>query len=462
MRGAAATIGPSLRRRLIWQLLAGAAVMALALYLAVRTTAEQAAQASQDSILLAATASVADGLRGTDEGVEIDLSQATFSMLGAVGQDRLFWRIVVGGDTLTGYDDLPLPQVAPTGPAPTVYSATYRDADLRLAAVARSVLAGDRLQPALIVLGQTRFGQRQIADRLANGAALAGLGFFALAVPLALVFTNSVLSPVRRLADAVARRGPADLRGVDHPTPRELAPLVTALNSFIARLRATLSQTETFIAEAAHHIRTPLSTVRTEAEIALRGAEGDETRARLRSVIRAVDESARSAGQLLDHAMVAYRSNHLDVAEIDLRGTLVGLARSYAPTAELREIGLTLDTGTGPARVRGDRVLIESALRNLIDNALKYSAPEGMVHLSLSHDKGRVTVAVHDTGRGLAGAEAGDLTGRFRRGRNVEDVVGSGLGLTIVAEVARALDGDLALSAAEGGGTLAQLSLPVC
>jgi two-component system, OmpR family, sensor histidine kinase TctE len=109
MTGAAAIIGPSLRRRLIWQLLAGAAVMALALFLAVRTTAERAAEASQDSILVAATASVADGLRGTDEGVEIDLSQATFSMLGAAGQDRLFWRIVVGGETLTGYDDLPLP-----------------------------------------------------------------------------------------------------------------------------------------------------------------------------------------------------------------------------------------------------------------------------------------------------------------------------------------------------------------
>jgi two-component system sensor histidine kinase TctE len=267
---------------------------------------------------------------------------------------------------------------------------------------------------------------------------------------------------VRRLADAVARRGPADLRSVDHPTPRELAPLVAALNSFIARLRTTLAQTETFIAEAAHHIRTPLSTVRTEAEIALRGAENDDTRARLRSVIRGVDESARSAGQLLDHAMVAYRSNRLDPAEIDLRDTLSGLAQSFAPTADLREIALTLDAGTAVARVRGDRVLVESALRNLIDNALKYTAPEGAVHLSLARTVDRVTVAVQDTGRGLDGAEAGRLTARFQRGTNVGDVVGSGLGLTIVDEVARTMDGDFALVPVEGGGTLARLSLPAC
>ncbi len=383
-------------------------------------------------------------------------------MLGAAAQDRLFWRIVVGDETLTGYDDLPLPATAPTGPAPFVYAARYRGADLRIAAVARGVMAGERPQPALILLGQTRDGQRAIAGRLAHGAVLAGLGFFVLAVPLALVFANSVLAPVSNLARAVADRGPADLRPVDHPAPRELAPLVAALDSFIARLRLTLGQTETFIAEAAHHIRTPLATVRTEAEIALREARDDETRARLRSVIRAVDESARSAGQLLDHAMVAYRSRRMDAAEIDLRETLAALARSFAPTADLRDIALTVDPGNGPARVRGDRVMVESALRNLIDNALKYSAAEGAVHLTLDCAAGRVTVGVRDTGRGLAGMDAGALTARFRRGPNVGDVVGSGLGLTIVDEVARAMGGDFALVPAEGGGTLARLSLPAC
>jgi two-component system sensor histidine kinase TctE len=452
----------SLRRRLLLQLLAGAAIMALALYFAVRTTAERATEASQDAILIAAAASVADGLRGTEEGAEIDLNRATFSMVAAAGQDRLFWRIEVGGETLTGYDDLPLPATLPGGTEPVVYDARYRDAELRIAAVARNVMAGDRLQPALVLLGQTRYGQEVIAGRLANGAALAGLAFFALAVPMALLFTNSVLAPVRRLAEAVSRRGPADLRSVDYPTPRELAPLRDALNSIIARLGATLSQTETFIAEAAHHIRTPLSTVRTEAEIALRRAEGDETRTRLRSVIRAVDESARSAGQLLDHAMVAYRSNRMDLAEIDLAGVLADLARSFAPTAELRDIALTLDPGPAGARVRGDRVLVESALRNLIDNALKYTPPEGAVHLSLATDGGHARIEVRDTGRGLAGADAERLTARFQRGPNAGDVVGSGLGLTIVAEVARAMGGTFTLTPAEGGGTLATLALPLC
>lgn len=453
---------PPLRRTLLLQLLLGAAVMALGLYLAVRTTAERATEAAQDAILITAVASVADGLRGTEQGVEFELNRATFSMIAAAGQDRLFWRVQVGATTLTGYDDLPLPTRAPDGTAPELYDAAYRDADLRLAAVARSVMGRDGLQPALIVLGQTRFGQRAIAGQLAKDAALAGLAFFALAVPLALLFTNSVLGPVRRLAEAVERRGPADLRSLDHPTPRELVPFVAALNSFIARLRATLSQTETFIAEAAHHIRTPLSTVRAETEIALRRAESEETRTRLRSVIRAVDESARSAGQLLDHAMVAYRSNRMKRTEIDLAALLGDLARSFAPTAELRDIALGVSPAPGPARVLGDRVLVESALRNLIDNALKYTDPEGSVHLSLTRTPTRITVEVRDTGRGLAGADIALLTTRFQRGPNSGDVVGSGLGLTIVAEVAQAMGGEFALEQAEGGGTVARLSFVPC
>ncbi|MFN3971331.1 MAG: sensor histidine kinase N-terminal domain-containing protein [Gemmobacter sp.] len=454
----------SLRRRLIVQLLVVAAVLAVALYFAVRQTADRAAEATQDAILGAAAVSVADALRGTEQGVEVDLSYATFSMLGAVAQDRLFWRIVIrdgtGGETLTGYDDLPLPVILPASPAPAFYSRPFRDADLRLAAVGRSVLAGDRLRGVVVVLGQTRYGQAQVAGQLANRAALLGLGFFVLAVPLSLLAAGSMLAPLDRLAQAVARRGPRDLRPVRHPSPRELAPLVTALNNFTARLRGALTQTETFIAEAAHHIRTPLATVRAEAELALRRAETEDTRARLRTVIRAVEESARSASQLLDHAMVLYRSDQMEPATLDLRQTLADLARAYAPTADMRDIAITLDPGPGPARVRGDPVLIESALRNLIDNAVKYSDADGEVHLSLTVAPGRVAVTVADRGRGLSGAVTPDLTARFRRGRNVADVVGSGLGLTIVAEVARALGGEFTMGPRPGGGTCACLTLP--
>jgi two-component system sensor histidine kinase TctE len=232
------------------------------------------------------------------------------------------------------------------------------------------------------------------------------------------------------------------------------------LNGFVARLRGALSQTETFIAEAAHHIRTPLSTVRTEAEIALRQSTDEATRVRLRSMIRGVEESARSASQLLDHAMVLYRSDQLETVEVDLGRAARNVARAFAPTADLKDLTLTVTGDDDPLPTRGDPLLIEAALRNLVDNAIKYSADETEVRILLSQGGGMVNVRVCDQGRGLSGASIQHLTRRFSRGGNVTDIVGSGLGLTIVTEVVAALGGTFSLTEQETGGTCASLSLP--
>ena len=451
----------SLRRRLVLQLLALAAVIAILLYFTARSTANQAAEATQDAILGAATATIADQLRGTEAGVDIDLAYSTFSMLGAMGQDRLFYRILVDGKTVTGYADLPLPQRSPDTLQPAFYSQPYRDTDLRIAAVARSVVVDNQLQPVLVLVGQTRYGQQAIADVMGNRAALLGLGFFLLAVPLSLLSAQSVLAPLNRLAEAVARRGPRDLRPVRHPTPPELAPLVNALNGFVARLRGALSQTETFIAEAAHHIRTPLSTVRSEAELALRQSQDEQTRSRLRSMIRAVEESGRSASQLLDHAMVLYRSDQMESADVDLAQVAQNVIRALSPTADLKDLTLLTEGLTAPLLTRGDALLIEAALRNLLDNAIKYSPPETTITLRLHRKAPFAVMQLCDQGRGLSGANVTQLARRFSRGHNVADVVGSGLGLTIVTEVASTLGGHFTLSPIETGGTCATLSLPL-
>ena len=450
----------SLRARLVLQLLVVAAVLAVLLFFTVRYTADRAAEATQDAILGAATTSVAEQLRATEEGVEIDLAYSTFSMLGAIGQDRLFYRIDIGNITVTGYDDLPLPEQRPTSLAAEFYTAPYLDTKIRISAVSRTIVVGTSPVPVLVMIGQTRQGQAAIAGALANRAALLGFGFFVLAVPLSLLSAGSIFNPINRLAEAVGRRGPRDLRAVRHPTPRELAPLVAALNGFVSRLRGALSQTETFIAEAAHHIRTPLSTVRTEAEIALRQSDNEATRIRLRSMIRGVEESARSASQLLDHAMVLYRSDQLEMVEVDMGQAARNVARAFGPTAELKEVSLIVLGDDRPLPTRGDPLLIEAALRNLVDNAIKYSPEETEVCIALSQGNGMVKVRVCDQGRGLSGASMEQLAQRFSRGGNVSDVVGSGLGLTIVTEVIAALGGEFLLEEQATGGTCANMSLP--
>lgn len=450
----------SLRLRLVLQLLGIAAVLAIVLYFTVRTVADQAAEATQDGVLGAATLAIAERLQGGDDDVGVDLPYEAFSILGSISADRVFYRIEAGGTTLTGYDDLPLPEAAGAAVTPVFYTRAYRDTEVRIAAVGRMVLVARKPVPVLVLVAQTRQGQEAIAQRVAQRAAALGLGSFALAAALSLLTAGSVLRPINRLADAVGQRGPQDLRAVDHPTPAELRPLITALNGFIARLRGALSRTETFIAEAAHHIRTPLATVRARAEIAMRQSTSEDTRETLRAVIRAVEESSRSAGQLLDHATVVYRSDRMADERFDLAKLVETQAEAFRPTADLKDLTIRLSGTDTPVIVQGDRPLIEAALRNLLDNAIKYSADETTIDLSLTGGpEARIEVA--DRGRGLSGQAQARLSKRFARGENAGDVIGSGLGLTIVEEVAAAHGGRFELTEREGGGACARLFLPL-
>ncbi|MEP3276488.1 MAG: sensor histidine kinase, partial [Stappiaceae bacterium] len=436
----------SIRRRLMLQLLGVAALLSLLLYFMVRTFAEQSAEAAQDNILAASATSMADELRSEQGQVLLDIPYSALSMLGTISEDRVFYNVFAGGQTLTGYEDLPLTEKRPTADAPKFETFDYRGEPIRTASVIRAVTVEGKPIDVLVTVAQTRQGLEETSARISTTAAALGIGFFLVAGVLSLLAAQSALRPLNRLAQSVARRGPQDMRPVRSEAPSELAPLLDALNTFMDRLRSSLSRTEDFIAEAAHRVRTPLATVRTQAEIALRRVERPENKKALRQMIRAIDESSRSAGQLLDHAMVTFRTDNLDKRDIDLLALAHELQQRLAPAAELKDIHLEVTEDSVSCKIKGDPILLQNAFRNIIDNAIKYSPGDGNVLICVSDGDSFVSLSVTDEGRGFDGAEPGLLKARFSRGTNVDDIVGSGLGLTIAEEVARAHNGRLDLS----------------
>ena len=198
-----------------------------------------------------------------------------------------------------------------------------------------------------------------MADRFAAWAILISAVIFLGFAVLGVLATSSALRPLHRVTEAVARRGPNDLRPLKHPTPVELTPLTSALNEFIRRLRHSLRRTETFIAEAAHHIRTPLSTVQTETEIALRNSPDDATRKVLRKILFSVEESARSASQLLAYATVTQRSDSTPLERVDLRAKVQEAYDALYPTADLKDIDIQLQTEGDGFDIQGDVLMIE-------------------------------------------------------------------------------------------------------
>ena len=172
-------------------------------------------------------------------------------------------------------------------------------------------------------------------------------------------------------------------------------------------------------------------------------------------------QSSRSAGQLLDHAMIAFRTDQLVKKPIELGQLLDDVCSRLAPTAELRDIEVQLTRPDKDVLFKGDAILLQSALRNILENAIKYSPDESDITVRLDIVEGFYHLVFIDQGRGFGETDKTKLTSRFSRGANVSDVIGSGLGLTIVADVASAHGGHLTINSnAKGPGACVILVLP--
>ncbi|MEM6933895.1 MAG: sensor histidine kinase N-terminal domain-containing protein, partial [Pseudomonadota bacterium] len=288
----------SLRRKLLFSLLAGAAVLTVSVFFMVLSVARQVAQESQDNILTASAISILDSARYSGGEITVDLPYSAFSMLGSVSDERVFYAIRLDGEFLSGYPDLPV-WVPETSGGGAFRSLEFLGDDVRVATQSRSFATDVGLQSLQVAVAQTLSGQTQIIAGITRTAIAAGVFVFILLVLLASTIARSTLQPLDSLTASVSRRGPEDLRPVTSPVPSEMVPLVASLNKLMGRLQTSLERSEDFIAEAAHRVRTPLAVVRTKAEIIARRAEDANTRKTVGEMIHAIDESSRTAGQLL-------------------------------------------------------------------------------------------------------------------------------------------------------------------
>ena len=450
----------SLRRRLTLQLVGSAAVLATLLYFVVLGFARDVAQQTHDSILLASATSIMDSVSVQAEEVNVDIPYAALSMLGNVSNDRVFYRISTQGKVLTGYNNLPYTEQTVRSGHSTFDTLTYKGDSIRMVTSARRLSLQGAPADIIISVAQTREGQAEQLAQLSRSALQLGLGFFVVAAALAIWTAQSSIRPLNQLTAAVSRRGPKDLRPVQRPVPSEMIPLVSSLNQFIARLRVSLSRSEDFIAEAAHRVRTPLATVRTQAEITLRRVDKAENRASIREMIRAIDESSRAAGQLLDHAMVTFRIDSLERKAIDLSDLTGELVDRLHPIADLKDIDLLFNNNDCP-KITGDVILIQNAVHNILDNAVKYSPSDSTIHVRTQLNGSTVKIQVEDAAGGFADMDTDALTQRFIRGKNAAGTVGSGLGLTIAREVVEAHGGSLIIeNSPNGAGACISLCFP--
>jgi len=245
------------------------------------------------------------------------------------------------------------------------------------------------------------------------------------------------LAPLDRVAAAVERRSPALLEPLSESAlPREVQPLVGALNGLLGRLSQALAAQRSFIADAAHELRTPLTAVHLQAQLAERATTDAERRAALADLKGGLERATRLVEQLLTLAREEPGVADRPPATVDLPALAREVVADLAPLAAAKRIDLGLNADSR-VQVRGDAEALATLLSNLVDNALRYTPEGGRVDVGVAIDTGRPVLSVRDSGPGIPEADRERVFDRFVRGSVAAGAVrGSGLGLSIVKRIA--------------------------
>ncbi|HXG75161.1 MAG TPA: HAMP domain-containing sensor histidine kinase [Gaiellaceae bacterium] len=287
---------------------------------------------------------------------------------------------------------------------------------------------------------------------------LVALGGIGLAGGLGLAVSGAALAPVRRLtgaAERVSATGDLSERiAVDGRD--ELSRLAGSFNAMLGALESSRRAQRQLVADASHELRTPLTSLRTNIEV-LAGDHSlppGERERLLADVVEQLDEMTTLVAELIELARAEQQALVSPSALEPVR--LDAVAADALARARRNRPGVRFQTDLAPSVVRGIPEALERAIGNLLDNAAKWSPPEGEVSVHVA--RGRVVV--RDRGPGIADEDLAHVFDRFYRARNARGLPGSGLGLAIVRQVAEAHGGAVSAERAEGGGTRIVLELP--
>jgi two-component system sensor histidine kinase TctE len=269
-----------------------------------------------------------------------------------------------------------------------------------------------------------------------SGVLLPQFAIIPLAVILVYLGLSRGIAPLRLLQQRIHRRRPSDLSPIPVTrVPDEVRPVVVAFNQMMGRLEENLQAQQRFIAQAAHQMRTPLTGLKTQTEIALSETDPAQMRHALQLIAESTDRASHMINQLLilARAEASHEKLHqvvpvdLDALARERHRRMGGAGAGQAHRPWLR--------GLRPAR--GDQrhpVLLRELLTNLVDNAVKYTPPGGHVTVRVREGR-RPAIEVEDDGIGIPPEERESVFERFYRVLGT-DAEGSGLGLPIAAEIA--------------------------
>ncbi|HTS53008.1 MAG TPA: sensor histidine kinase [Burkholderiales bacterium] len=448
MRATRDGVVPSIRRRMLGLLMpALAVVLALNVWTDIRTSTEPTREA-YDQALADTAVAVAAHVQYRDGAFFVDLPPQAAMALHTNRFDEIYYVVRdARGQLVAGSPDLPVaPRTLEHSPA--YFDAQYLGKRVRVVVYRSATPAGE----VTVQVAQTVRRRDQLAARFVTMDILQDLLLVVATLLLVYFGVRFGLAPLMRLREDLEKRTADDLRPVDEAQiPSEVQPLVQALNRLLRLLRVASEAQQRFLANAAHQLRTPLTGLQTQLELAAKEQDPRRLQERLCRLQEAASRLVRLTNQVLALARAEPSASLLQgMRTIDLRNVVETSASTYLDRALAKNIDIGFEAA--PALIHGSDWLARELTANLVENALSYTPCGGQVTVRCGTRGREAYLEVEDNGPGIPESERDHVFERFYRlpGSAGE---GSGLGLAIVQEIAQVHRARIQMDTPQGGGT---------
>lgn len=412
-----------------------------------------------DQALLNSADSVMARLRYDGNKVWVDLPPAAQEILRHHDRDKFYYQVITkDGKRISGDIVLhgPFPQLE--SQEPVFRYATVNSQNVRIARI-RVDVPNYPDQTVLIQVAETLNSRHQLAGQILLSIVVPQIMLIILGSLTVSFGVGRGLAPLTILERALAKRSQSDLTPVaEHNTPIEVRPLVNAVNDLLNRLRMDIELQQRFVANAAHQLRTPLAGLKTYIYAAKRLPSDKRMSEVLEHIDAGTDRMSRLANQLLALAKAEPSNKIEQYSQLDLNFAVSQVTAEFAGKAVTKGIELTFEGSPAPAFINGNSTNLIELITNLIENSILYTQPGGNVAVRITNGSS-VILTVQDTGPGIPQEEQELVFERFYRVLGTE-VPGSGLGLSIVKEIALAHNAKISLASNNEIGTTMMIAFP--
>lgn len=396
------------------------------------------ANLAYDRTLFRVALALADQVEVKNGQMVVDLPQSTLNLIEYDKDDWIYYQIQDQyHHLLIGEEKLSLPKVMPAAGRHVYYNARLDDKDLRIVAFSLPLEGTSAKGNATILIGETTAKRDAMADEIITVMLIPQVILVLLLVLLVYVGIKRGLISLEQLKEQISRRLPNDTSPVDEGTaPQELQPLVHAMNGLLVQVKGAVDERQQFIANAAHQLKTPLAGLKLQAEAALREDDIVSIQHALEQIRSGSDNLGRLANQLLSLARAEpHQQSEQAFTELDLVTLINEVTADWVPKALDKSIDLGVSCTLDKLVLKGNYVLLQELLNNLIDNAIRYNPVKSKITVDLRLVKNNPVLSVQDNGDGIASSEQNKVFERFYRVLGTAES-GCGLGLAIVREIA--------------------------